>query len=80
VVTNTGTTATTAWTVTLTFSNGQAITQIWGARTTGTASPYTIANESYNGSLSPNASATFGFLASWNGTNNAPTVSCARTP
>jgi Cellulose binding domain len=80
VVTNTGTTATTAWTVTLTFPNGQAITQILGARTTGGASPYAITNESYNGSLSPNASATFGILASWTGTNNTPTVSCTRTP
>lgn len=79
-VTNTGTTATTGWTVTLTFANGQSITQIWGAKTTSTASPYTIANESYNGALGANASATFGFLASWNGTNNAPTVSCTRTP
>jgi lysophospholipase L1-like esterase/chitodextrinase len=79
-VTNTGTTATTAWTVTLTFANGQAITQLWGARTTGTASPYTITNETYNGVLAANASTTFGFLASWNGTNNAPTVACTRTP
>jgi lysophospholipase L1-like esterase/chitodextrinase len=79
-VTNTGTTATTGWTVTLTFPNGQSITQIWGARTTSTASPYTITNETYNGALGANAAATFGFLASWNGTNNAPTVSCTRTP
>jgi lysophospholipase L1-like esterase/chitodextrinase len=78
-VTNTATTATTAWTVTLTFANGQSITQIWGAKTTSTASPYAISNETYNGALGPNASATFGFLASWNGTNNAPTVSCTRT-
>jgi lysophospholipase L1-like esterase/chitodextrinase len=79
-VTNTGTTATTAWTVTLTFTNGQAITQIWGARTASTASPYTITNETYNGALAANASTTFGFLASWNGTNTAPTVVCSRTP
>ena len=79
-VTNTGTTATRSWTVTLTFANGQAITQLWGASTASTASPYTITNLSYNGALSPNASTTFGFLASWNGTNTAPTVSCTATP
>jgi len=79
-VTNTGTTATTAWTVTLTFANGQRITQIWGARTTSTASPYTINNETYNGALGPNASTTFGFLGSWNGVNNPPTLTCTRTP
>ncbi|MEO3858233.1 cellulose binding domain-containing protein [Acrocarpospora sp. B8E8] len=79
-VTNTGTTPTTGWTVTLTFPNGQQITQIWGARTSGTASPYTITNESYNGTLAPNASTTFGFLANWSGTNNPPTTTCTRTP
>jgi chitodextrinase len=79
-VTNTATTATTAWTVTLTFANGQSVTQIWGAKTASTASPYAITNETYNGALGPNASTTFGFLASWNGTNDAPTVSCTRTP
>jgi cellulase/cellobiase CelA1 len=79
-VTNTGTTATTGWTVTITFPNGQAITQIWGARTSNTASPYTITNETYNGALAPNASTTFGFLASSSGTNTAPTTTCGRTP
>jgi lysophospholipase L1-like esterase len=79
-VTNAGTTATTGWTVTLTFPTGQRITQIWGGRTDGTASPYTITNESYNGALAPNVSTTFGFLATWSGTNNSPTVTCVRTP
>ena len=50
-VTNTGTTPTSSWTVTMTFANGQRITQIWGARTTQTASPYTITNESWNALL-----------------------------
>lgn len=79
-VTNTGTTATTGWTVTLTFANGQAVTQLWGARTASTASPYTVTNETYNGVLAAGASTTFGFLASWNGTNTAPTATCTRTP
>jgi mannan endo-1,4-beta-mannosidase len=79
-VRNTGTTATTGWTVTLTFSAGQRITQVWGGRTTQTASPYTITPESWNGALAPNGTATIGFLASWTGSNPAPTVSCTRTP
>jgi lysophospholipase L1-like esterase len=79
-VRNTGANATTSWTVTLAFPNGQRITQIWGARTSSTASPYTITNESYNGTLAPNATTTLGFLATWTGTNNAPTATCARTP
>ncbi|MFC6080232.1 cellulose binding domain-containing protein [Sphaerisporangium aureirubrum] len=79
-VTNSGTTAMTGWTVTLTFPDGQRITQTWGARTDSTASPYAFRNESYNGALAPGASTTFGFLANWSGTNTAPTVTCARTP
>ncbi|GAA0384443.1 hypothetical protein Acor_47520 [Acrocarpospora corrugata] len=79
-VTNTGAAATTGWTVILTFASGQRITQIWGGRTNSTASPYTITNESYNGALAPNASTTFGFLVSWNGSNSPPTVTCTRTP
>jgi hypothetical protein len=79
-VTNTGTSTTTGWTVVMTFANGQTLTQIWGGRTTSTASPYTVLNETWNNALGPNASTTFGFLANWNGSNNAPTLTCSRTP
>jgi len=79
-VTNSGATATTGWTVVLTFPDGQVITQLWGGRTSSTASPYTITNESYNGVLAPSASTTFGFIASWSGSNRAPAVACTRTP
>ena len=79
-VTNTGTGSTTSWSVALTFPNGQRITQIWGGRTTQTASPYTVANESWNGSVGAGQSSSFGFLGSWSGTNGAPTVTCSRTP
>jgi endo-1,4-beta-xylanase len=80
-VTNTGTTSTTSWTVVMTFANGQTITQVWGGLTTVPASsPVTVRNEAWNGNLGPNATTNFGFLGSWNGTNNAPTLSCTRTP
>jgi mannan endo-1,4-beta-mannosidase len=79
-VTNTGTGATTGWSVSLTFPNGQQITQVWGGRTTQTASPYTVTNETWNNAIGAGQSANFGFLASWSGTNGAPTVSCSRTP
>jgi lysophospholipase L1-like esterase/chitodextrinase len=61
------------WRVTLTF-NG-TVTQIWGGRTTQTASPYTVTNETWNGNLAPNATTTFGFIATVSGTP-AVTVSC----
>ena len=80
-VTNTGTSTTTGWTVVMTFANGQTVTQIWGGRTTSTANPYTVLNETWNNALGPNASTTFGFLANWNNTtNNAPALTCSRTP
>jgi hypothetical protein len=79
-VKNLGSTATTGWAVTLTFPNGQKITQLWGGRTTDTASPYVVTNETYNGVIPPGGSVTFGFITSWSGTNGAPAVSCARTP
>ena len=66
----------TGWTVTWTFANGQAITQAWNATVTSSGAGVTARNMSYNGSLAAGASTTFGFLASWNGTNGAPTVSC----
>ena len=56
VVANTGTSTTTSWTVTVTFANGQRITQIWSGRTSQTASPYTITNETYDGTLGAGAS------------------------
>ena len=79
-VTNTGSNATTGWAVTITFANGQRISQIWDAVTAQTASPYTATNMTYNGALAPTGSAAFGFLGSHSGTNTAPTLSCSRTP
>jgi cellulase/cellobiase CelA1 len=79
-VTNTGTSATTSWQVMWTFANGQSISQLWGGIHTQAGGTVTVRNESWNGSLAPNASTTFGFLASWAGTNGVPALTCARTP
>jgi len=64
------------WTVTLTFPNGQAVTQAWNATVTTSGSTATARNVSYNGSLGAGGSTNFGFLGSWNGSNGAPTLSC----
>jgi lysophospholipase L1-like esterase len=76
-VKNTGTTPISAWTVAWTFANGQQITQIWGGTLGGSGSSVSVRNASWNGLLAPGASTTFGFLGSWNGTNTAPTPTCA---
>ncbi|WP_067505275.1 cellulase family glycosylhydrolase [Actinoplanes sp. TFC3] len=71
-----GTAAIHGWTVSLTFPNGQQITQAWGATVTTTGATATARNVSYNGSLTAGASTTFGFLASWAASNGPPTLSC----
>lgn len=77
-VRNASTAASTAWTATLTFANGQQISQFWNATLTQSGATVTARNADYNGNLAPGASATFGFIASWNNVANAaPAVSCA---
>ncbi|SFW88854.1 glycoside hydrolase family 11 protein [Amycolatopsis australiensis] len=75
-VTNNGSTATSGWTVTLAFPDGQRISQVWDGRATGTASPYTVTNETYNGSIAAGGSTKFGVLGSWTGSDGAPAVTC----
>jgi lysophospholipase L1-like esterase len=75
-VTNSSAAASSAWTATFTFANGQQITQFWNTALTQSGAAITAHNAAYNGSLAAGASTSFGFLASWNTTNTAPTVSC----
>jgi lysophospholipase L1-like esterase len=76
-VTNASSTPSTAWTATFTFAGGQQITQAWNATPTQSGAAVTARNVSYNGTIAPGASTTFGFLASWNNVTNAiPAVSC----
>ncbi|MBV1851752.1 cellulose binding domain-containing protein [Catellatospora sp. NEAU-YM18] len=79
VVTN-GSTASTAWTASWTFANGQTITQLWSGQDTASGASHSVRNLSYNGNLAPNATTSFGFTGTWNNTANAvPTVSCSRS-
>jgi len=75
-VTNGATTATSAWNATFSFGDGQQISQSWNATVSQSGTAVTARNVSWNGALAPGASATFGFLASSNGTNTAPAASC----
>jgi len=61
------------WRVTVT-TNG-SISQLWGGRITQTPSPYQVINETWNGNLAPNATTSFGFNATINGTPSV-TVTC----
>jgi hypothetical protein len=73
-ITNTGTTAINGWRLVWTFANGQQITQIWNATQTTSVATVTATNLSWNAAIAPAGSASFGFIASWNGTNNKPTA------
>ncbi|HEU5357205.1 MAG TPA: cellulose binding domain-containing protein [Actinocrinis sp.] len=75
-VTNSSAAASSAWTVTFTFANGQQVTQSWNTTLSQNGATVTARNAAYNGSLAAGASTSFGFLASWNGTNTVPAVSC----
>jgi mannan endo-1,4-beta-mannosidase len=67
------------WTVTLTFADGQRVTQAWNAALSTSGTAVTARNESYNGALAPGAGTTFGFLGSWTGANTPPALTCAAT-
>jgi endo-1,4-beta-xylanase len=70
----TGSAAISGWTVRWTLSSGQSITQVWNGTLTTSGSTTSVANASYNGSLQPAASTTFGFLA--NGSPSTPSLTC----
>ncbi|WP_027346183.1 cellulase family glycosylhydrolase [Hamadaea tsunoensis] len=71
-----GSAAISSWTTTWTYANGQTVTQFWSATVTSSGANVTAKNVTYNGSLGAGASTSFGFLASWNGTNAVPAVTC----
>src|SRR5581483_8405578 len=50
---NTGSTAINGWTLTWTFANGQAITQLWNGNSTQSGSNVSVTNAPYNGTIAP---------------------------
>lgn len=67
----------TSWTVTLTFADGQKVSQAWNATLSTSGSTVTARNVSYNGTLGAGARTTFGFLGSRSGSNSPPALSCS---
>ncbi|MFC7303749.1 glycoside hydrolase family 6 protein [Streptomyces monticola] len=60
------------WSVNWSYTGNQKVTQGWNAKISQSGSAVTAANESYNGSLATGASVSFGFNASYDGTNALP--------
>ncbi|MFE5918156.1 glycosyl hydrolase family 18 protein [Streptomyces sp. NPDC056468] len=71
-VKNTGTTALSSWTVEWDFPSGTSVTSAWDADVTSSGTHWTAKNKSWNGSLAPGASVTFGF----NGTGTGSPANC----
>ncbi|WP_149828619.1 glycoside hydrolase family 18 chitinase [Streptomyces tailanensis] len=66
-VENTGTTTISSWTVEWDFPSGTAVTSAWDADVTSSATHWTAKNKSWNGTLAPGASISFGFNGSGSG-------------
>jgi chitodextrinase len=75
-VTNNGTAATSSWQVTWSWAGDQQITNSWNATVTQSGAAVTAQSASFNGTIAPGSSTTFGFQASYTGTNAAPTLTC----
>lgn len=64
------------WTATWTWPSGQTLTQVWNGTASTSGATVSITNVSYNGSVPPEGTTTFGFLASTSGANTLPAVTC----
>jgi chitinase len=66
-VTNSGTTTITSWTIEWDFPSGTSVTSAWDADVTSSGTHWTARNKSYNGTLAPGASISFGFNGAGSG-------------
>ncbi|MFD5200739.1 glycosyl hydrolase family 18 protein [Streptomyces sp. NPDC058375] len=71
-VKNTGTTALSSWTIEWDFPSGTAVGSAWDASVTSSGTHWTAKNLSWNGTVAPGASISFGF----NGTGSGSPTGC----
>jgi len=74
-----GGTATTAWTLTWTYADGQRVSQLWNGDHSQTGATVTVRNAAWNGALPPGGTTTVGLLGTRTGANAVPAVSCSRS-
>ncbi|MCM0674386.1 lytic polysaccharide monooxygenase [Micromonospora phytophila] len=65
------------WTATWNWPSGQSISQVWNATQSTSGAAVTAGNVSWNGTIAPEGTTTFGFLATTTGTNTPPTITCS---
>ena len=73
VLTNTGTTPISGWTLTWTFPGDQKISSMWTASYTQSGESVTAVNEPYNASIPAAGSVTIGFTGAFSSSDAAPT-------
>lgn len=64
--------AITAWTLLFTFPGNQRISNAWNAQVTQSANQVTARDGGWNGPIATNGTASFGFQATYSGSNGAP--------
>jgi endoglucanase len=74
VVTNTGSSAISPWTLTWTFPGDQKIASLWNASYTQSGEQVTATAESYNATIAPADTVTVGFTGSFTASDAAPTT------
>lgn len=75
-VTNSGTASTKSWQVSWTWPGNQQVTSMWNATSSQSGQSEKASSMSYNGALTPGQSTSFGFQASYSGSNGTPTLAC----
>ncbi|MEV1019435.1 cellulose binding domain-containing protein [Streptomyces sp. NPDC050264] len=73
-VTNTGTTAWDAWSLSWTFPDGQRLTQAWNAEASQSGASVTARNVAWNSKVAAGGSVAFGFTGSRSSANGAPSA------
>jgi O-glycosyl hydrolase len=74
VITNTGTSAISSWSLVFTFPGDSKVTQNYNGGFSQTGETATLTNASYNGSIPVNGSVTDGFQGTWTSNNAVPTA------
>jgi O-glycosyl hydrolase len=74
VITNTGTSAISSWSLVFTFPGDQKLTQNYNGGFSQSGETATLTNASYNGAIAVNGSVTVGFQGTWTNSDAAPTA------
>ncbi|PWU52889.1 glycosyl hydrolase family 5, partial [Micromonospora sp. S4605] len=84
-ITNRGSSTVNGWTLTYSLPAGQQVTSAWNATVSQSGSTVTARNLSWNGSIAPGGTASFGYQGTLSGSYSSPTsftlngVACSRT-